>query len=165
MKRIGIFAFISILFIAITVYVIYEQNPFNTEHLLVFAENNDIYTDNEIINLIPVFIDKGLIWDILDLNVFIPLLVMIFLSIFTTFSTIHMLIEKLFFKNFYENASILLAFRRAFLFSIIFILLIILRLLGGFNTLNAIAIVALLILVGIIIEILAKMRKKPISEV
>jgi hypothetical protein len=160
MKRIAITFAIFIFLVGTGIYITAYQNPFKLDAIKQLATNQNIYTDNEVVNQIPSYIHNGLVWDILDMPKFFAWVAIISLAVGTFVTFLHLLIDKLFFRRFFENPHLFPAIRRGAWCSLIIVGIIFLRLVDGFYWYNISSIVFLFICLEILISNLLRNRKK-----
>ena len=160
MRRVAFVWLIFFFFLGVLIYIGLFQNPFNQTKLLEFATNKGISTDNAILNAVPYFIDTGLIWDVLEIRIFIAAVVAFFGAIVFLVAGIHLLIDKLFLRKFFEEPAMFSAFRRGFLISMVIIFPIFFRLINGFVWYNFLSVVALAICIEILtLNVMGKQKK------
>lgn len=151
MKRVLVSFLILLFLIALGFYVSYSQNPFDIEKVRQLAVNQELYTDAEILAKIPEYINNGLIWEIVDVQIFTGWMVIVGLITLNLITFIHLLIDKLFFRKFFEQPALFPAIRRGAWFGITVIGIIFLRLVDGLYWYNAASIVFLFLCIEILI--------------
>jgi hypothetical protein len=151
MRRVALVWLMFVFFLGILFYVLVYQNPLISDSVLKIAASKGFTTDNAVINNIPLFINNGLIWDVLDFKKLAALLVALTGSIVCLVSGVHLLIDKLFFRKFFEQPALIPALRRGILVAIVVIMPIFFRLINGLVWYNVASIVVLCICIEILI--------------
>lgn len=160
MKRVSISFFTLLFLIGLVLYVTYYQNPFQKDMVMQLAENQDLYTDAEILSKIPEYIENGLIWQLLDQEKFFAWLTVASLVVVNLITFIHLLIDKLFFCKFFEIPKFIPALRRGLWVGMALAGFVLLRLLDGFYWYNAASIVLLFVCIEILVVNLSPKKKK-----
>lgn len=164
MRRVFVALFLSLLFVAIGIYITTNTSPFKLDAVMNLAQTDNILTNEVLIKKLPEYVFNGFIWDILDGRQFIAWLTVWSFAGISIFSFFHLLIDKLFFKKFYEQPSIFDAVRRGFLLILIFIGAVFLKLINGFVWYNVASIGLLSICLEIVYLNITKRKKDIIKK-
>lgn len=149
MKHVLILIVLGFFLLFIGIYILDDVSPFLKDPMIDYASNQEYLTDNQLINSIDSIIDKGLIFRMLDWKNITVFFLVYASSFISFFASIHISIDKFFFKKFYQPPNYFAAYRRGILISVIFIGLFFLRLINILDWYNALAIIALVILIEV----------------
>ena len=160
MRRVGITFLVFIFFLSIGFYITAYQPPFLSSEIMKVAQVNQLYTDNEVLYLLPQYVKNGLIWDLIDYKVFYAWLAVLVGTLASLVSFLHLFIDKLFFRKFYEQPSLLLAIRRGIFVGLFAVGSIYFRLINGWEWYNLASLGLLFIAFEVLVVVFAPEKKK-----